>query len=176
MGDRLLYYLYGTPFIAGTSTLWLLLFVQIANVFMLLFTITLKAVNLPRETFRITVIASIVNVLLNILLIPFFGILGAAIATCCAMSLNAFLAYWILSKIIVLRFEVRPIRNICIAALAMGISVLLFRFFIPLSTIYLVFAAVCFGALIYILLVFRMDSGMYAEIMGIIQEIKSDKS
>lgn len=176
LGDRLLYYLYGAPFVAGTFSLWVLLVVQIANVFMLLLTTTLSAINYPRESFRVTVIASIVNIILNILLIPYFGILGAAIATCCAMSLNAFLAHRILSKIIVLRLEVHSIRSICAAALAMGVSVLLFRFFIPITTIYLVFAAVCFGIVIFLLFVIRMDSAIYDEIMGIIQEIRLDKS
>ena len=176
LGDRLLFYLYGTPFVAGTFSLWILLVVQIANVFMLLLTTTLNAVNYPRESFRITVIASVVNILLNVLLIPFFGILGAAIATCCAMSLNGLLAYRILSKIMVLRFEIHSLKIICIAASAMGLAVLIFRLFIPLSTVYLVSAAVCFGALVYALLVLKMDSGIYTEILGIIEEMRSDKS
>jgi hypothetical protein len=71
---------------------------------------------------------------------------------------------------------VHSIRSICAAALAMGASVLLFRFFIPLTTIYLVFAAVCFGIVIFLLFVIRMDSAIYDEIMGIIQEIRLDKS
>jgi O-antigen/teichoic acid export membrane protein len=176
LGDRLLFYLYGTPFVAGTYSLWILLVVQIANVFMLLLTMSLNAVNYPQESFRVTVIASVVNILLNILLIPFFGIVGAAIATCCAMSLNAFLAYRILSKIMILRFEIHPLKNICIAAFVMGLSVFLFRLFIPVSTFFLLLTAVCFGALIYALLVLKLDSSIYSEITEIIKEIGADKS
>jgi len=174
LGDRLLYYLYGTPFVAGTFSLWILLVVQIANVFMLLLTTTLNAINLPRESFRITVIASVVNIILNIILIPYLGILGAAIATCCGMMLNASLAYWILSKNMVVRLETHSLKVLCIAAAVMGLGVLLFRLFVPLLSVYLVSAAVCFGAMIYSLVVLRIDLGIYAEIRSILREVLTE--
>jgi O-antigen/teichoic acid export membrane protein len=176
LGDRLLFYLYGTPFVAGTSSLWILLVVQVVNVFMLLFTTTLNAVNYPRESFRITMIGSIANIVLNILFIPIFGILGAAIATCCAMCINALLAFRILSRLMDLHLELNSIRNIILAALVMGIGVGAFRFFIPVSTITLVMVAVCFGTLIFTITVLKIDSGIYQETAGIIREIFSEKA
>lgn len=173
LGDRLLYYLYGTPFVIGTYTLWILLVAQIINVFMLLFSTSLSAVNHPRDAFRMTMIASVVNIILNILFIPLLGINGAAIATCCAMALNAVLAYHTLSGIVIMPLEKQSLKNICFAAGCMGVSVLLFRFFFPLSTLFWTVAAVAFGAVIFIILILKMDSSIYSMVLNIIQEFRA---
>ena len=47
------------------------------------------------------------------------------------MSLNGLLAYRILSKIMVLRSEIHSLTIICIAASAMGLAVLIFRYLFP---------------------------------------------
>ena len=84
-GDKLLYYLYGASFVEGAPALYFLLLVQVVNVFMFLGTMSLNALNRPKDAFRITLIAAILNILLDIALIPVMGITGAAVATLIAM-------------------------------------------------------------------------------------------
>ena len=105
LGERLLYYLYGASFTAGTIALFFLLLVQVVNVFMFLGTMSLNALNHPKDAFWITVIAATANILLDIILIPVLGITGAAIATLIAMTLNAIGALMFLSRIISIKFE-----------------------------------------------------------------------
>ena len=61
----------------GNSALFFLLLVQIVNVFMYLGTMSLTALNRPKDAFWITVIASIANILLDLTLIPILGITGS---------------------------------------------------------------------------------------------------
>ena len=131
-GERLLYYLYGAPFIAGAPAFFFLLLVQVVNVFMFLGTMSLNALNRPKDAFWITVIAAIANILLDIALIPLMGITGAAIATLMAMTLNALGALILLSRIISIKFEYGPIKNMIYAAGCMGIFFFLSIFSYPL--------------------------------------------
>ncbi len=112
LGDKLLYYLYGASFVEGAPALFFLLLVQIVNVFMYLGTMSLNALNRPKDAFWITVIAAIANILLDLVLIPIMGITGAAVATLIAMTLNALGALILLSRVISVKFEYEPIKNI----------------------------------------------------------------
>ena len=61
-------------------------------------TMSLTALNRPKDAFWITVIAAVANILLDLALIPLIGITGAAVATLIAMTLNALGALILLSR------------------------------------------------------------------------------
>ena len=146
LGDKLLYYLYGASFVEGAPALFFLLLVQIVNVFMYLGTMSLTALNRPKDAFWITVIAAIANILLDIALIPVIGITGAAVATLIAMSLNALGALILLSRVISVKFEYEPVKNILYASGFMGIFLLVIYFLLPLTHVFTVLAVVMIGA------------------------------
>jgi O-antigen/teichoic acid export membrane protein len=168
LGDSLLYYLYGAPFATGATALALLLAVQIVNVFMHLQIMTVNAMNQPRKSFQITAGASIANIVINLLLIPILGIVGAAIATLATMSMNAFLAYFVLSKHIHVKIERSAIFNIWLASLIMALFLAFYRYFVPLNNVFVVFIAVVLGGTIYGLIVLKIDKGIYKEIREIL--------
>ena len=66
LGERLLFFLYGSSFTAGTPALFLLLLVQVVNVFMYLGTMSLNSLNHPKGAFLVTAIAAVVNIILDI--------------------------------------------------------------------------------------------------------------
>jgi O-antigen/teichoic acid export membrane protein len=164
LGDRLLYYLYGEPFVSGVNALYFLLVVQIVNVFMVLSTMSLNAINRPKDTFNVTLIAALVNILLDIVLIPIFGIMGAAVATLIAMTLNAVGAFKLLSRIISVKFEKKPIKNILYSAGLMGVFLICIRFFLPFSHVIPLIIVVILGAAIYTFTLFYLERGMHDEI------------
>jgi len=164
LGDKLLYYLYGASFTEGTPALFFLLLVQVVNVFMYLGTMTLTALNRPKYAFWITVIAAIANILLDFALIPAIGITGAAVATLIAMIFNAVGALILLSRIISIKFEYTPVKNILYASGFMGIFLLFIHFLLPLTHIITVLAMVIIGALIYIVVLFKLDREIHKEI------------
>lgn len=157
LGERLLYYLYGDSFVAGTPALFFLLLVQVVNVFMFLGTMSLTALNRPKDAFWITVIAATANILLDLALIPVIGITGAAVATLIAMTFNALGALFLLSRIITVKFEFPEIKNILYAAGLMGIFLLCIPFFLPLTHAAAVFSLVIVGAVIYLFVLFKLD-------------------
>jgi len=164
LGDKLLYYLYGESFVEGAPALFFLLLVQVVNVFVYLGTMSLTALNKPKDAFWITLIAAIVNILLDITLIPIIGITGAALATLIAMTLNALGAILLLSKVIEVKFEYGPVKHILCSAGLMGIIVLFIRVLVPLSHVIAVLAVVIIGALIYILVLFKLDRRIHNEL------------
>ncbi len=99
LADKLLYYLYGEAFTSGTYALLVLLPLYVIYVFQFLQMMTLNALNHPKDSFWITSIIVLVNIVLNILLIPVIGITGAAIATLISILISAILGYLVLEKI-----------------------------------------------------------------------------
>ena len=164
LGDKLLYYLYGASFVEGTSALYFLLLVQVVNVFMFLGTMSLTALNRPKDAFWVTVIAAVANILLDIALIPVMGITGAAVATLIAMSLNALGALILLSRTISVKFEYKPIKNILYAAGLMGVFLVCIHFLLPLTNVITVVAVVILGAAIYTIVLFNLDREMHDEL------------
>jgi O-antigen/teichoic acid export membrane protein len=164
LGERLLYFFYTASSAVGAGALSILLVVQVAHVFMFLQTMCLNALDRPKDSFRVTAIAVTANIVLNVLLIPAYGIVGASVATLVTMVLNAALAYRALSRSIRVRIEPQPIGHIVLAALVMGIVIIVFSLIIPLTNVFVVLAAVGLGGLIYLLLLLRIDRGIHDEL------------
>jgi O-antigen/teichoic acid export membrane protein len=167
LGEKLLYFLYGASFVAGAPALFFLLLVQVVNVFMFLGTMSLTALNRPKDAFWITVIAAIANILLDLALIPVIGITGAAIATLIAMTLNAVGALILLSRVISVKIEYEPVKNIVYASGIMAIFLLVIHFLLPLTHVIVVVAVVILGAAIYTLVLFNLDRKIHDELMDL---------
>ncbi|WP_245618933.1 polysaccharide biosynthesis C-terminal domain-containing protein [Methanogenium cariaci] len=100
---------------------------------MFLQTMALNAINRPRESFYATGAAAVVNIVLDLALIPpIIGIEGAAIATLVTMLVNATIAYHYLSRQISVHIERGPTFHILVAAGGvMAVVILLFRLLVP---------------------------------------------
>ena len=164
LGDRLLYFCYGAGFARGAPVLYLLLAAQVVNVFMYLQTMSLLALDRPKESFKVAAVAATANILLDITLIPMLGITGAAVATLLTMTLNAVLAYHVLKRIIDVRLEYPSVRNILVASAMMGLFVGVYRLVVPLSSIWLTMVPVAVGATIYGVVLLKLDQGIHDEL------------
>lgn len=171
LGDKLLYFFYGTEFSSGYKTLVILLAVQVVNVFQFFFTMYLDALNYPKESFKVTAIAAIANIVLDILLIPLFGILGAAVATLLSMILNATLARNALSKIISITVERNTLLNIAKASAAMALFIGGYRWFVPLSNVWLTLLPVALGGAIFCILILKLDNKIYGDLKTIVMQM-----
>ena len=168
LGDRLLYFFYGASFVQGTQALYILLAAQVANVFMFLQTMCLNAMNRPKDSFKITAVASIANILMNLILIPDLGITGASIATLLSITLNAVLAYYILRKIIKVQVEYSSLRNILISLAVMGMFIGIYCLIVPLSTVWLTLIPILVGGIIYGVILIKLDKKIYNELQDIL--------
>ncbi|PKL65041.1 MAG: polysaccharide biosynthesis protein [Methanomicrobiales archaeon HGW-Methanomicrobiales-3] len=169
LGERLLLFLYGSSFVSGTTAFYFLLLVQVANVFMYLGTMSLNSINRPKDAFRVTAIASAVNIILDIIFIPLFGITGAAVATLIAMALNGSLALHYLSQTITLRIEYKSVRHILAASAIMGIVLLLITVFLPLDHVAVVMGVVALGAAIYFIVLLKTDRKIHDDIHDLVK-------
>ena len=136
LGERMLYFLYGNEFTSGYITLVILLCAQLVNIFQSFFTMYLGALDRQKESFKVTAVASITNIVLNSLMIPVIGIEGAALSTFVTLGMNAFLAKRTLSKIIDVKIEGESLLNMLKATFIMSIFVLTYKYFIPLTMIW----------------------------------------
>ncbi|TAJ44323.1 polysaccharide biosynthesis protein [Methanofollis fontis] len=171
LGDRLLYFFYGAGFAAGAPALAILLLVQIVNVFMYLQTMCLNAIDRPRESFYATGTAAVVNILLDLALIPILGIVGAAVATLITMLVNVAIARHYLARQIPVQIERGPVLHILLAAGAMALVVLAYRLAIPLSNIFLVLGAVALGGIVYGFVLLKADTGLHDEIRALVVQL-----
>ena len=171
MGDKLLFYLYGSEFAAGYITLIIVLAVQVVNVFQHFFTMYLDALNHQKDSFKVTAISIVANIILNVLLIPRIGIAGAAIATLLTMTLNSILAHRILSRIITIRIERNTLLNILIGSIIMALGLGVYRLIIPLSNIWLTLVPVISGAILFGILILKMDIKIHNDLKGIIKQM-----
>ena len=168
LADKLLYYFYGADFAAGAVACTILLLVQVISVFITLLGVALTASDHARQSFYATASAALINILLNCILIPILGINGAALATLISYSVNAVLIAYFLKRYITVKIEKRPILNIIISAAVMGLFVFVYKLFIPLDNVILTLIPVCIGAVIYFLLLFKIDHGIRDEIAGMV--------
>ena len=169
LGDKLLWFFYGAEFAQGYAALIVLLAVQVVNVFQYFFTMYLDALDFPKESFKVTAVGVIANIILNVMLIPIIGILGAAIATFVTMTLNALLARRALSRIISVRLEYYSLLNIFAASVAMAIIIGVYRMFMVQSNVWITLLGVVIGGLVYGGLILKLDKKMHDEIQSIVE-------
>ena len=169
LGDKLLYFFYGAEFARGYTALMILLAVQVVNVFQYFFTMYLDALDYPKESFKVTAVGVVANIVLNIALIPLIGILGAAIATLVTMTLNAVLARRALSRLMTIRLEHRSLLNIMMASVVMGLLVGGYRVLMPLTNVWVTLLLVVAGGITYGILVLKLDRKICGELRGIVE-------
>ncbi|WP_187146113.1 flippase [Methanocorpusculum labreanum] len=168
LSERLLYFFYGADFAAGSTVCSILFIMQIISVFTLLLGVALTASDHARQAFYAAGIAALLNIALNVTLIPIFGINGAAVSTVISFFLNAFLLAHFLKRYIIIRIELIPIAHIIIASLVMALFVFIYIQFVPLDNIIVTLVPVFIGAFIYVLLLFKLDRGIRDEIAGMV--------
>lgn len=151
LGDKLLYYFYGSIFQTGYIALIILFIVQIINVFHFLFTTYLTGLDKVKEILLVTVVLVCTNVVLNAILIPQIGFNGAALATLITMLIYTLLIRQTLTKLIRIKIEKECVTNILRASIAMGIVVLILKTYIPIDSIWVLIIIVLIGGIIYVI-------------------------
>nr|WP_319538300.1 polysaccharide biosynthesis C-terminal domain-containing protein [uncultured Methanospirillum sp.] len=171
LGGSLLYFLYGSPYQYAWPALVLLLATQVAYVFVYLWSMTLGALGMPRFSAMAALIATAVNIPLNLILIPDLGITGAAAAILITVVVHACSAYLYLKPHIRLTPDFRALRSIILASVIMVVGVSAFIAVIPPVTVFVVAAAVGLGGVIYLLTLIRLEHGIDSALRRMMQEM-----
>lgn len=171
LADKLLYYFYGEAFTSGTLALMVLLPLYVIYVFQVLQTMTLNALDHPKDTFWITSLIVLVNIVLNILMIPVLGIAGAALATLVSILISTILGYLVMRKYITVKIEKNPLFHILTAVTVMALVIGGLRLVVPVVNLWYLIGLVIIGAAVYFVLLFRIDRGIRDELKEMIGQM-----
>ena len=122
LADRLLR-IYGQEFVQGASALALLILATLLYSYVQQLLNALNGIDRPDLAFRINTVFIVLNAGLNVLLIPQFGINGAAVASVTSVAVVFVLAHRILERLIEFDVPVREISRQVAAAVIMGVVV-----------------------------------------------------
>jgi O-antigen/teichoic acid export membrane protein len=128
----------------------------------------LGALDFQKDSFKATAVGATGNIVLNIAFIPLIGIDGAALATLITLALNSALSGLYLSKVMKIKIDYSSMRNILVAAGIMGIFVLAYRMLLNTSSILTIMIPVFLGAIVYFILIVKMDQNIKNEIKKIV--------
>lgn len=172
LSDKLMYYLYGASFESGAPILIILLFVQTANIFMFLLTMCLNAMDKPKMSFSCTAVSAILNIILCVLLIPRFGLSGAAVASLVTISMNGILAYAILKTSINIRVDWQSLKNLTISTLIMSAALLVYIHVLPIREFSGLALALALGAAIYFTAVLAIDRKIRSDLNALMNTMR----
>lgn len=141
------------------------------NVYQFLFTTYIDALDKPKKSFKVTAVSVVVNIVLNIILIPVIGVNGAAIVTLATITLNALLARRALSKLMKIRMERHILLNVLIASIAMRARVGGYRLLIPFPNMLVTLLAVIVGGIACSVLLLKLDKQICDDLRKIMKTI-----
>lgn len=130
----------------------------------------LNACNHQKTQTAIVALVLGVNIILNLLLIPGYGIIGAAIAALVGNILLALLGYIIVPRIAAVshRYLFKTVSQIVLSSVFMGFGVYYIKFFTHFTV------AIIFGAVIYVVMLIVTRTITRTELVDIKQLLKRD--
>jgi O-antigen/teichoic acid export membrane protein len=164
LGERLLYYLYGSSFTAGATALVIIIGARVAQSAFQLYSNFLMATDQVRRQFFALLTGITANIILAVLLIPVWGLSGAAIASLVNVVISLIICRYYLGKVIPIHIEMKTMKDILISAgimtaVLLPVSVILSRSL--LATI----AMVGLGAIVYLAGLFFLNSQIRDDVM-----------
>ncbi|MGA2121553.1 MAG: polysaccharide biosynthesis C-terminal domain-containing protein [Methanoregula sp.] len=168
LGESLLYYLYGASFAAGATALVIIIAARIVQSVLQLYSNFLMATDHVKDQFFGLLAGIVVNIVLSLLLIPLWGLPGAAIASLANVSISTILCRHYLGMIIPIHVDINTIKDILISAgimtvVILPISVLLDR------TLLTTMILVCAGAGVYGIALLQRNGQIREDILNILK-------
>jgi O-antigen/teichoic acid export membrane protein len=160
-GDDVLTHVFGQEYAGAALVLSILMLEKVIQSVYLLLNRFLQGIDMPELSAYATIGSLITNICLNLLLIPLYGIVGAAIATTAASCMNGLLHYYYLSNTISVTVEYDKVAWTILS------SIVMFAFAKSIASV------VVISNLPQLLFVIILSSAVYAITMLIYQPIRS---
>jgi O-antigen/teichoic acid export membrane protein len=149
LGGPLLYYLYGADFSTGAVPLILLIGMRVVQSVQQIYFTYLMGLDKAREAFLVTGTMALTNLVLDILLVPVFGLAGAAAASLVTISVSTLFARYQLGRLILFIRDRKTLLEIALAAGLMSTGVFALVHFVGVTSAVYAGAFVGIGAGIY---------------------------
>jgi O-antigen/teichoic acid export membrane protein len=169
LGDSILS-IYGTEFTEGKYILVLLIIVAWFRAYEKQIHALLDGIDRPDLTFNLNLVFTVTNICLNVLLVPFYGAIGAAVATILSLALNIALGWHTSTQLISVHFPLIEIAKQIVAAGVMGAVVLAAKSVLPPQNIYVLFSLVGIGAVIYFGILLTLSKNIRTKIYSVINQ------
>lgn len=166
LGQNILLSLYGKEFESGYLTFVVLLISQITIVFFTFFSGYLSALDKQESLFKFMLLSLVVNIMLNIILIPILGILGSAISIVFSMLLNSIMIGNLLSKTIKIKID-KSVWNIIKSTGIMSLIVGIYKILFFPSELFLIIPIII-GIIVYFVSMLVMDRKVYNELKKLV--------
>jgi O-antigen/teichoic acid export membrane protein len=164
LGSRLLYYLYGASFAVGATALVIIIGARIVQSVFQLYSNFLMATDHVRHQFFGLFTGIAVNIILAFILIPSWGLPGAAIASLSNVIISTIICWYYLHKVIPIHIEMKTMKDIFISAGVMTVVVLPASFFLSQSLLTTV-TMVGTGAAVYLAVLFILNEQIRGDVM-----------
>ncbi len=149
LGDSLLGTFVDPTTAAGAMVLVVLLVGKIPESLNDVVARTLFGLDKPAYTAYAAGLFMLINVGLNVVLIPLYGIEGAAIATTLAFAVNAAVNTYYLRSQVAVSFDYRTLGYVLLSSLCMGVVLLLINQMISIDSQVSLLGTVVFGGVLY---------------------------
>jgi O-antigen/teichoic acid export membrane protein len=157
LGKRLLYYLYGSPFAAGATALAIIIGARVVQSILQLYSNFLMATDHAKHQFFGLFAGIVVNISLAYILIPLWGLPGAAVASLSNAVVSMTICRYYLHEIIPIYIEMKTMRDILLSTVIMTVVVLSAVIFLN-QTLLTTVAIVVLGTLVYLTVLFLLNS------------------
>lgn len=164
LGSSLLPYIFGSGYSSGGGAFIVLLFSILAMYPLVILSNYVFAYDKQRKIILFPFIGAVFNVVLNFLLVPSYGMIGASFATLISFFVYTFLMYRFAKKIGYFRFFPNP-QKILLAAFIMCIGVVVMKMF----DVHII-VNIIISAGIYIISLFLLKEEAVFEVLGLFKK------
>lgn len=149
IGNDILRFVFGPEYVVAGVVLIILMVEKVQEAFAYVLIAPMHALDRPDLAAKSTAAGIVTNFVLNLLLIPVFGITGAAVATLVGETVNFGVHGWYLNKFINIQIPQRELGVCTLAAILMGTVIFWVAELTDIRSIFELIAIISFGALVY---------------------------
>jgi len=163
--------LFGAEFEPASAVLRILSLAALINVSGSINGSILSGIGKPLITGKIFIVAAIINIILDIILIPLIGINGAAIGTLIAYIYISFMSFVYMKREVVLAFDTKSFFKTLFAGAIFIVLLSLLKKFLVMSVIPEAIVSISISVIIYISLIFLLKVLTFEELRDILKRI-----
>ena len=149
IGREILGVIFGLENTIAAAAFLVLMVEKLPQAVNLVFDKAIQAFDRPKYGAIATVISLSMNITLNVVLVPRYGLVGAAAATLLSVIANTAILGYYLGRLTTVRFPVRDVGWAVLAALGMGLGLVGLTQVLPVDTPQALVAAIAGSAIVY---------------------------
>lgn len=151
--DEILRYVFSPEYTNASSALVILVGSQVFQAFYMVFGRALRALDYIEQSVKMEVVAIIINVTLNITLIPLLGLIGAAVATTTAILFNSVAHYLYLSQLVPVKIPYRQLGIIISASIIMFVALIILERYVVVNSFITLLMMILAGSGVYFIVI-----------------------